>query len=59
MTHGYVVTPEGHEALNTADECACEVRLAGLLFECPHCGTVYGSLRDQDAGRIAHQDKPA
>jgi hypothetical protein len=58
VTHGYFITPEGHEALTSAEECVCTVHLAGLLFECPECGTVYGSLRDQDASRYARQDKP-
>jgi hypothetical protein len=42
----YVVTEKGHHDLRVADLCQCNPRLAGLLIECPDCGTVYGSLRD-------------
>lgn len=59
VTHGWYVTPEGHEALTSADCCLCHIRLDGLIFSCPECGTVYGVMREQDAGRIARQDKPA
>lgn len=50
---GYVVTEKGSHDLRVADQCACNPRLAGLLIECPECGTVYGSLRE-DFGRPSH-----
>jgi len=42
----YVVTERGRLDLELARRCECNPRLAGLLIECPDCGTVYGSLRD-------------
>lgn len=57
--NGYLVTPQGHEDLASAPLCVCNVRLDGLLFSCPDCGTVYGIMREQDPGRYARQDKPA
>lgn len=38
----FVVTPQGHEAAATRSTCSCTPRFAGLLFECPKCGTIYG-----------------
>jgi predicted RNA-binding Zn-ribbon protein involved in translation (DUF1610 family) len=55
---GFVVTPKGHQDLVELPTCSCAIRLVGLIFECPECGTIYGSVRDQDAGRYARQDKP-
>jgi hypothetical protein len=46
---GYVITERGRLDLHTAPRCNCNPRLAGLLIECPECGTVYGSLRDSAA----------
>lgn len=43
---GYVVTEAGSHDLRVAPTCSCNPRLAGLLIECPDCGTIYGSLRD-------------
>ena len=42
----YVVTEQGKYDLLTADTCQCDPKLAGLLFTCTECGTVYGSLRN-------------
>jgi hypothetical protein len=58
-THGFFVTPEGHEALMNAGTCMCCIKLVGLLFECEECGTVYGSLRDQVDNGYAGGRKPA
>jgi hypothetical protein len=55
----YRLTAQGREDLESAPSCACHIHLAGLIFECADCGTVYGVLREQDAGRYARQDKPA
>jgi len=43
---GYVITERGRLDLHVTATCHCNPRLAGLLIECPECGTVYGSLRD-------------
>jgi len=43
---GYVITERGRLDLVAAPVCNCNPRLAGLLIECPDCGTIYGSLRD-------------
>jgi hypothetical protein len=48
---GYVLTERGRLDLETAEECECSPRLAGLLIECPECGTIYGSVRDS-VGRL-------
>lgn len=44
---GYVITEQGRLDLYAGDLCRCNPRLAGLLVECPECGTVYGSLRER------------
>lgn len=43
---GYVLTEKGRYDLEAADRCDCNPRLAGILIECPDCGTIYGSVRD-------------
>jgi hypothetical protein len=43
---GYVVTELGRHDVLCAPLCVCDVKLVGLLFECPECGTVYGTLRE-------------
>jgi hypothetical protein len=43
---GWTITERGRLDVETAPTCDCNPRLAGLLIECPECGTVYGSLRD-------------
>jgi hypothetical protein len=43
---GYVVTEQGRLDLEQVPTCECNPKLAGLLLECPECGTIYGSLRD-------------
>lgn len=52
---GFVLTPEGRDALLDADVCICAPKLAGLLLQCPDCGTVWGSLRQVDQ----HSDRGA
>ena len=47
---GYIVTPKGQADRRELATCQCEIHLVGLLFECEHCGTVYGHARDQVAG---------
>jgi predicted RNA-binding Zn-ribbon protein involved in translation (DUF1610 family) len=44
----YVVTEKGALDLRCADTCVCDVRIEGILFKCPDCGTVYGSMRNSD-----------
>jgi len=49
---GYVVTEAGRHDRIVIETCCCNPRLAGLLIECPECGTIYGTLRDSlDRGR--------
>ena len=43
----YVVTPKGHADRQELPTCLCQPKLVGLLFECPECGTIWGSLREQ------------
>jgi hypothetical protein len=43
----YVLTEQGRLDLHTAPRCDCNPRLSGLLIECPKCGTIYGTLREQ------------
>lgn len=43
---GWTVTEKGHHDLRNAETCRCQPRLAGLLVECMHCGTVYGHLNE-------------
>jgi len=56
---GYVLTEQGRLDLLTVATCDCNPRLAGLLIQCPDCGTIYGSLRDSaDFGtRRSRDDK--
>lgn len=42
----WAVTDKGREALDRAPLCICDVRLVGILFACPDCGTVMGSIKD-------------
>lgn len=42
----WVVTEQGKLDLLTVETCVCDPKLAGLLFMCSECGTVFGSLRD-------------
>lgn len=42
----YVITEAGRLGLLTGDDCRCNPKMVGLLFECCECGTVYGSLRN-------------
>jgi hypothetical protein len=54
----WTITPRGRRDLDELPTCLCRIRLEGLIFECPECGTIYGSMREQGPGRIARQDKP-
>jgi hypothetical protein len=54
----YVLTDLGREDLASARECQCHIKLVGLLFECPDCGTVWGHLRDLDGRGNGWTDKP-
>ncbi len=42
----WVVTAAGRAALECAPTCICDVKLVGILFACPDCGTVMGSIKD-------------
>jgi hypothetical protein len=41
----YWITQLGRDDLRRLETCACVLKLIGLLFECPTCGTVYGHSR--------------
>jgi hypothetical protein len=43
---GWWITERGRLDLQTCKQCLCNPRLAGLLIECPECGTIYGTLRE-------------
>lgn len=43
---GYVVTEKGRQDLARAERCICEIHIRGGMVECPHCGTVYGLVRE-------------
>jgi len=55
----YVVTEQGRYDLQCAEACHCDPRLEGLLFMCPDCGTVYGSLRNSGPFDAVHRGKPS
>lgn len=42
----WLVTDRGREAIECAALCVCDVKLIGILFACPDCGTVMGSVKD-------------
>jgi predicted RNA-binding Zn-ribbon protein involved in translation (DUF1610 family) len=42
----WIVTEKGQEAIACAPLCICDVRLVGILFACPDCGTVMGSIKE-------------
>ena len=46
---GYVITETGRQALAEADRCFCEIKIRGGIVECPHCGTIYGLVREMFA----------
>ena len=54
---GYVITEQGRLDAHTAADCKCNPRLVGLLVECPECGTVYGSLRENLNDTQAYRGK--
>lgn len=54
---GYVLTEKGRYDIECAPVCHCNPRLSGLLIECPDCGTVYGSVRENMAWGSGHSDK--
>jgi len=43
----YVVTPEGHRALNETPTCTCTRVVWRGMIVCQECDTVYGILRQQ------------
>jgi predicted RNA-binding Zn-ribbon protein involved in translation (DUF1610 family) len=42
----WIVTDAGRLAATEAPLCICDVRLVGILFACPDCGTVMGSIKE-------------
>jgi len=42
----WTITEKGRKAADETLYCVCDVRLNGILFTCPDCGTVYGSMRE-------------
>jgi hypothetical protein len=42
----WVITELGRDAAERAEFCACDVKLTGILFTCPDCDTVYGSIKE-------------
>lgn len=58
VTCGYVITEAGRLAELTAEFCQCDPKLVGVLFECPECGTVFGSLRNWRQGPPRWDRKP-
>ena len=42
----FTITELGRLMAETAPPCQCELKLVGLLLECPNCGTVYGNMRE-------------
>lgn len=42
----WTITEQGKLDLEQLPTCHCDPKLAGLLFMCPECGTVFGSIRD-------------
>jgi hypothetical protein len=55
----YVVTEQGKHDLLCVPTCACDPKLEGLLFMCPECGTVYGSLRNSGPFDKVIRGKPS
>jgi hypothetical protein len=55
----WCITEKGHYDLLVAGTCDCDPRLAGLLLECPKCGTVYGSVRNWNVARKTGTEKRA
>jgi len=54
---GWVITEQGRHDLLCVPTCHCNPRLEGLLFMCPDCETVYGSLRDSGPFYTLNRDK--
>lgn len=42
----YVLTEKGKYDLLFHQDCDCNPRLAGILIQCPDCGTVFGSISE-------------
>jgi hypothetical protein len=49
----YVVTDEGRDALDYATTCHCDPVLFGLIIQCQTCGTVFGSVKNEEPRRRA------
>lgn len=47
----WTITARGVSAVLYAEYCACDVKLTGILFTCPECGTVYGSIKEASKPR--------
>lgn len=49
----YTLTEAGRAALaEDLGTCSCEMKIAGLLLQCPHCLTIYGYLRSIGKGAV-------
>jgi uncharacterized Zn finger protein len=53
----YVVTAKGRDDLRRAEQCECQLRITGLLVECPECGTVYGYTRESSMSNSPYARK--
>lgn len=53
----WVLTSGGVLALQESELCICDIRIQGILFACPHCGTIYGTFKDASVQRANHFDK--
>lgn len=47
----WTITPQGRRAAEVAEHCVCDVKIMGILFACPDCKTVYGSVKDMQRPR--------
>jgi hypothetical protein len=56
---GYRVTQAGHDASIDTEVCSCTLRLQGLMFACPECGTVWALLRGLDNPATPKFDRKA
>jgi len=55
----FIITPQGREDLAQLPTCDCHIRLDGLLFACPECGTVWGHVRDLEQPSFGNHGKRA
>jgi len=47
----WTITDKGRDAAEHAQLCVCDVKIMGILFACPDCGTVLGSVKDMQRPR--------